>query len=390
MARLAVMEVVVAAIKSPWPFIAAGLLLEHMPVNADVLPEQRADALYHSYSGGGVDIDGPSVLVLKHIGQNADVSGNYYVDMVSSASIDVISTASPYSEQRTQENVSVDYLHAKSTFNLGYTNSTESDYQANSANFGLTQNLLGDMTTVSMGYTRGWDTVEQNGEPDFSKDITRQNYTLGLSQVITKDLLVDAAFELVTDQGFLNNPYRSVRYLDDASGQGYSYQLERYPETRTSNALAVNFRYYLPYRASMNGQYRFFTDTWGITAHTAELGYTQPFHDKWTLDLSYRYYTQGEADFYNDLFPYKNAQNYLARDKELSAFHSQSFGLGLSYDFTSDHWKAINKSTLNLAYNHMLFAYQNFRDVTKGGTPGQEPLYDFSADVVQLYLSLWF
>jgi hypothetical protein len=64
--------------------------------------------------------------------------------------------------------------------------------------------------------------------------------------------------------------------------------------------------------------------------------------------------------------------------------------MGLSYDFTSPGWKAINKSTLNLAYNHMLFAYKNFRDVTKGGAPGQEPLYEFSADVVQIFLSVWY
>jgi hypothetical protein len=389
-APMAGMEVVVAVIKSAWPLIAAGLLLEHLPAGADVLPEQRADALYHSYSGGGVTVNGPSVLVLKHVGQNADVSANYYVDTVSSASIDVVSTASPYSEQRTQENVSVDYLHAKTTFNLGYTNSTESDYQANTANFDLSQNLFGDLTTVSMGYSRGWDIVGKNGQPSFSADVSRQNYTLGLSQVLTKDLIADVSYEQVTDQGFLNNPYRSVRYLDSSSGKGYSYQPEIYPKTHTSNALAANLRYYLPYRAKLQGQYRFYTDTWGVQAHTVEIGYTQPLHDKWSLDVSYRYYTQGKANFYSDLFPYQNAQNYLARDKELSSFNSQSFGMGLSYDFTRADWKAINKSTLNVAYNHMLFTYRDFRDVTKGGAPGQEPLYGFSADVVQFYLSIWF
>jgi hypothetical protein len=384
------MEVVVAVIKSTWPLIAAGLLLEHLPANADVLPDQRADVLYHSYSGGGVTVSGPSVLVLKHVGQNADVSANYYVDTISSASIDVVSTASPYTEQRTQGNVSVDYLHAKSMFNMGYTNSTENDYKANTANLDITQNLFGDMTTVSMGYSRGWDTVGKNGQPSFSADVSRQNYRLGLSQVLTKDLLVDASYELGTDQGFLNNPYRSVRYLDSSSGKGYSYEPEIYPKTRTGNALAATVRYYLPYRAKLQGRYRFYTDTWGITAHTVDFGYTQPLHDKWSLDLSYRYYTQGQATFYSDLFPYPNAQNYLARDRELSSFNSQSFGMGLSYDFTRAGWKAINKSTLNVAYNHLLYDYKDFRDVTKGGAPGQEPLYSFSADVVQVFLSIWF
>ncbi len=32
---------------------------------AQVLPEDRADALYHSYDGGGVKITGPSILLRK-------------------------------------------------------------------------------------------------------------------------------------------------------------------------------------------------------------------------------------------------------------------------------------------------------------------------------------
>ena len=63
---------------------------------AGVLPEDRADVLYHLYDGGGVEIDGPSLLVRKKVGKSVSIVGNYYVDMVSSASIDVITTASPY------------------------------------------------------------------------------------------------------------------------------------------------------------------------------------------------------------------------------------------------------------------------------------------------------
>ncbi|MCK5481981.1 MAG: hypothetical protein KAJ06_12565, partial [Gammaproteobacteria bacterium] len=68
------------------------LLCGCLPSRAGVLPDDRADALYHSYDGGGVEITGPSVLILKKIGQNVALSGNYYVDSVSSASIDVVTS----------------------------------------------------------------------------------------------------------------------------------------------------------------------------------------------------------------------------------------------------------------------------------------------------------
>src|SRR3954454_22016877 len=82
---------------------------------AGVLAEDRADALFHRYQGGGVTIQGPSVLVRKKIGENFAVNANYYMDFVTSASIDVKLSASQYKEQRTQKSAGVEYLHGKST-----------------------------------------------------------------------------------------------------------------------------------------------------------------------------------------------------------------------------------------------------------------------------------
>ena len=44
---------------------------------ATVLPEERADLMYHRYDGGDVTVDGPSVLVRKNIGDKVSVSANY-------------------------------------------------------------------------------------------------------------------------------------------------------------------------------------------------------------------------------------------------------------------------------------------------------------------------
>ena len=97
---------------------------------ASVLPEDRTDALYHHYTGGGVDITGPSVLIRKKVGKSVSFVTNYYVDMISSASIDVITTASPYDEERTQWSLGMDYLRGNTTMSVGYTSSDESDYDA--------------------------------------------------------------------------------------------------------------------------------------------------------------------------------------------------------------------------------------------------------------------
>jgi len=359
-------------------------------VRADVLPEDRADVLYHSYDGGGVKVTGPSILVRKGDNKTFSVSGNYYTDSISSASIDVVSQGSPYSESRVQKSLSVDYLHADTKMTLGYTNSDESDYKADTANFSISQSMFGDLTTVTLGYARGWDEVSKNRDTTFgTRNVDRRNYQVGLSQILTKNLLLTLNYEVVEDEGFLNNPYRSVRYLASPTTTGS--QPEVYPRTHTSNAVAANFRYYLPYGAAVGLGYRYYTDDWSVDAHTAELNYTQRFRDRWTLELDYRYYTQSDADFYSDLFPRPDAQNFLARDKELSRFSDQSAGISLSYEFLHDGWGFIEKATASLAYRRLWFKYDNFRDTTVTGVvPGTEPLYEFQADVIQAYLSVWY
>lgn len=370
---------------------------------AGVLPEDRADAMYHYYDGGGVKIDGPSLVVRKKIKQNFSLYGNYYVDSISSASIDVITTgASRYTEERTEITGGLDFLHGDTLMSISLTNSEENDYTANSLNIGVSQDVFGGMTTITMGYGRGSDEVRRNladgsADPAFREDADRRNYRLGVTQVITRNMVLGLNYEAVTDEGFLNNPYRSVRFLDPDNSSGFSFEPEVYPRTRTSNAFALRSRYYLSHRAAVHGGYRFFDDTWGITAHNFDVGYTHPWKQSFAFDVSYRYYTQNSADFYSDLFPFEQAQNFLARDKELSAFNSHTMRVGMSYDLVEDGWRIFDKATVSFYYDRILYDYDDFRDLSKvdaNGSPlsppGQEPLYNFTSDVFQLFFTFWF
>jgi len=384
--------------------IAAALAA--MPVTttrlrADVLPDDRADALYHRYQGGGVTIQGPSVLVRKKIGDNFSVAANYYVDMVSSASVDVKLTASPYSERRTQKSLGFDYLRGKTTYSVNYINSEESDYKADTASFGLSQDMFGDLTTLSLGYRRGWNDVFRNLKQadgskihDFAATADTRAYMVGLTQILTRSLILNMNFEVDTDQGFLNSPYRSVRYVDPTAALGFSFEPEVYPHTHTSSAVSGRLKYFLPYRAAIDGSYRYYNDTWGIGAHTVELTYTQPWKH-WIFDARARYYRQNAADFYSDLFPRRDYANFLARDKEMAAFQSYSIGIGATYDFNFAKLRWVRRSSLNVRFDHLLIRYDDFRnalltDPLNGITAGAEPLYRLDANVLELFLSIWY
>ena len=148
--------------------------------------------------------------------------------------------------------------------------------------------------------------------------------------------------EVITDEGYLNNPYRSFRYIDPEATTQYRLATEKYPHTRTSNAVALNARYFLPYRAAVFGSYRFFTDTWGIRADTYQVGYTHPLKSlPITLEASVRYYQQDHADFYADLFSRVDFQNFMGRDKELATFTSQTLHVGASYEFARSVWRFV-------------------------------------------------
>lgn len=383
-------EVAVAAIRRTL-FLTAGIsfLIVHS-AQAKVLPEDRADALFHSYDGGGVTIDGPSVLVRKAYKDKISVWGNYYVDMISGASIDVEATASKYSETRTELSVGADYLYDRTLLGIGFTRSEEDDYDANTFRASLSQDFFGDLTTLSLGYSYGDDTVRRNGDDAFEEKANHQSYSIEISQILTKHMIVNLGFEAIVDEGFLNNPYRSVRYVDDTSARGYSYQSEIYPRTRTSDAVAIRGMYYLPYRAALRGEYRYYTDSWGIDGQNAEVSYTHPWGNRWEFDIKLRYYSQTSADFYADIFPYQDAQNFLARDKELASFDSSSIGLGISYLFSQDGFLFFNRGTLNFYVDYIQFSYDDFSDVVSGDVLGEEPLYEFDAVVARVFLSLWF
>ena len=360
-----------------------------------ILPEERGDAMYHRYDGGGVTVDGPAVMVRKNYKERVSVSASYYVDNVSSASIDVTTTgASSYGEKRTEYSVGADYLYDKSIVGVGFTNSDESDYTSNTFSFNVSQDFFGDLSTVTFGYSQSQDDVSQNGNPEFEGNIDRHNFRVALSQIVTPNLVMSLNYELVTDEGYLNNPYRSYRFLTNPldPAAGYQFAQEVYPNTHTSDAAALRFMYYLNWRATVGGGYRFYTDDWGVDANTFQLSYTHVLYENWVVDLKYRYYDQSAADFYSDLFqtPSQDPKDYRGRDKELSDFNSQTLSLYLSYSHPMTN-RYVDRASFSLQWDRIWFNYDDFRNLNNvTAIPGDEALYDFEADVYKLLFTVWY
>lgn len=391
-----------------------------LPLTAAILPEDRADALYHRYDGGGLIVDGPAVQARKQLGQDFSISAKYYVDSISSATIDVMSYASPYTDERKEQDYSLEYLRNETTVSVSTAISKESDYQAKSVGFSISQDFFGELTTISMGVSRGADEVWRNNrttvngvyritDQTFIGDIDRNQFRLALSQILSKNLIVSLSHETIADEGFpaenqsspLSNPYR-LAYYDDFDEFGINLcpnnapcvDNESYPVTRTSNAFAFRAMYYLPFKASIKGEYRSFSDTWGIEADMYEVALSQAIKQRLIFDIHYRAYSQTKASFYEDRWVKR--QTFMARDKELSTFESTTIGGRISYNILKNGWKFIDRGSLNLSYDRIVFNYKDFYDRSPQGDnkqmdwSGDAPLYNFTAEVMQFYVSIWY
>jgi Protein of unknown function (DUF3570) len=353
----------------------AGLLGSVLAPNvaqAADLPEDSADAMVHAYDGGGVRALGPAFLVRKKFADKVSLSASYYIDSVSNASIDVVTTASPYKETRTEYGFGMDYAVRDATITLGFNSSKEPDYTADNTSLDVAQEVFGGMSTLSLGFTRGVDKVGKR-DIGFFDNAKHWKYRLGATQILTPTWLMSANFEAMSDDGFLGSPYRAARVFG-------ALVPERNPRTRTGRALKFRVIGDIGSRSSVRGEYRYYWDTWAIRAHTVEFGYSRYFGDAWLFDASLRYNTQQHALFYSD-----NAlteTTYVTRNRQLGSFNN--IGLGGKISYAAGKLQGKYEIKLNGSYERVRFKYSDFTDVRTGSA------YSFDANLLQLFVTATF
>jgi Protein of unknown function (DUF3570) len=340
---------------------------------AATLSDDRAELVYHVYDGGGVKATGPALLVRKSLADRVSFSAQYYVDAVSNASIDVVTTASPFKETRTAWDLGVETVVRDSTLSFGLSRSTEPDYQADAVSFDVAHEVFGAMTTVSLGFSRGQDLVGQKGVPGWIDEATHWQYRAGVTQILTPTWLMSANLEVIADNGYLGSPYRAARVFGAAVP-------ERNPRTRTGRAVklrSISDIGTVLARSSLRAEYRYYWDTWDIGAHTAEVAASRHLGDRFLVDAALRLYKQDKALFYSD-----NATSetlYVSRNRQLSTFNSNSFAARVTYT-----WPGLPAGyDLKLigSYEYKRFDYADFTDL-RNGLP-----YQHNANIVQLVVS---
>lgn len=336
--------------------------------------QDEVETGYNYYNGAGTTVQGPAVIVKKNILDGASLKAGYSVDMVSSASIDVVTQASPYKETRQEYSIGTDILHGDTLIGMNYIDSRESDYMSDTLSIGAAHDLFDKNVTFNVKVARSWNLVGRNNDPSFGwKDFNRTMYSTGITQSLTPRWLIQVNYELTADAGLINNPYRSAMTLDGALVP------EHYPDARTGHAWAIRTSYGFPSGSSEIGQgglggsvqldYRYYQDTFDVISHTAKITLQRYFAPDWLGGILYQYYRQGAASFYGDRLPAN--QLYKARDRDLSEYQDHWVGLTLKFKLKQTSWGLISNPYIQFDSSLMVFHYDDFTDPRTGALYSQ-------------------
>ena len=186
--------------------------------------------------------------------------------------------------------------------------------------------------------------------------------SLGLSQILTKNTVLQGGMNYTQSTGFLENPYKAVLFAVGSNTPDPNTHLrsrsvlegfEQRPDSRNQFNWNMGIvQYVVPVDAALHLDYSFAHDDWGINAHTFAGAWDQPLGGSWILTPNIRYYSQTAADFYQPFFTLspdvinKNTKSYSDRlifskfpfqnfssDYRLSGYGALSGGLTINKQF---------------------------------------------------------
>lgn len=247
------------------------------------------------------------------------VGARYLLDVVSSASIDVVTQASDrFDDTRHDIGANVGYRNDDGTSLIAnYSYSVEHDWVSHNAGVSGTVDLLD--RNLSLGLSLGVqdNTITRANTYGFEEKLAAYLATASATYTASPKDLIHVALSLSLYDGFQASPYRylTIRQF------GYA---ENVPDSRVRAALVGRYHRYLGGGFASRSHVRLYTDSYNISALTAG---TELVYEKEAFDLSgwLRGYAQTNASFYQQV--YADQQRYMSIDKEMSNFMDVFLGI---------------------------------------------------------------
>ncbi|MFZ3321642.1 MAG: DUF3570 domain-containing protein [Usitatibacter sp.] len=257
-----------------------------------------------------------------------DVEASAAVDIVTGASprfvsnangapVQTISGASINDRRNTQD---VKVTRHIGDFSIGASRTLSDEHDYNSKAYGIEAKLDLNQknTTLVAGYGKSNDRVGSHDDPNLHEPRYTKEYLVGITQVLSPLDLIQSTVSGARGEGDYNDPYKfTVTFYPDGSALAAP---DTRPDHRNTVSWLTRYRHFFPdANGSLQADYRYYHDDWGITAHTIEVGWQQPLGDRWEVRPGLRYYTQNAADFYSPLIPQQQPA-VLSSDQRLGSW----------------------------------------------------------------------
>jgi hypothetical protein len=273
----------------------------------------------------------PLVGVSKDTWRGGTVSAGYVSDIVTSASIDVVSNATKrMSDVRNEVSLGVQQKVRDTTLNAGYIYSQENDYRSHVVTLGVAQDLFQRNTTLSAGYAVSLNDIYRTGDSAFHRSLTVHTINAAWTQTLNRATIMQISYSFAGNFGYQASPYRFVR-IENGDLTMTDFKVpETDPDQRFRHAFVAGLNRHLGKDSSLQFDYRIYFDSWDIVSHTVQIRYFVKFGNL-TLRLRERFYYQGPAYFYREHYTVDTLQPFVTSDRELSTLLSNMLGVKISY-----------------------------------------------------------
>lgn len=247
-----------------------------------------------------VTVVSPAVAATAEADDATSLTIDATADAISSASIDVLTSASPIevSELRVEAGARVARAVGRRLELRGQgRGSHEADYAAWRLGGGAGVELADRNLSLDLDYQLGLDRAGDATDATFSRRRTEHAVTLAASQVLDPRTVLDGIVEARRADGYHASPYRRVPVVDP-SWPLPTWVDEVTPEVRTSVAALVRARRALGAAWFVAASQRLYVDDWDVTSHTTIVDVRHQPGEGWLLGATARGYVQDGAAFY--------------------------------------------------------------------------------------------
>jgi hypothetical protein len=242
------------------------------------------------------------------------IGGHYLVDVVSAASVDIVSTASSrWREIRHAGSLNASVKVDDASLEASGSISREPDYLSLTGGGTLTVDLLDKNVTPFVGFSYGQDEVGRTGLPtDYWHEKQTVSGRFGLTFVVDRATIASFQLDGVEESGYLAKPYRYIPLF--APGQGASVPAGASVEEVNATRLDQRVTEQLPNRrrrVALSGRLahrfttstirfdeRLYTDSWGLMASTSDFRFPFDAGRRLLLWPHLRFHIQNQVVFW--------------------------------------------------------------------------------------------